>query len=103
MTLELPSPYNSPIHYLTVGLVIGAAIVGSIWFITSGPDRVVRNVKVNYMYQTNSNSSSGSHDVPVDSIEFYPRYIIVTRDNGYSNVFAIDRLTRFSFSPVVSK
>lgn len=99
---QSPNPSSSPIVHLAIGFVAGAIVVGSSWLTTreSTPSpNVVRDVTVTYMYETDPGSAGGNNDKPVDSIEFYPGYVVITEDTGRSNLFAVDRLRTFHFEP----
>ena len=62
-------------------------------------DTVVRNVVLDYMYETDPGSASGNKALAVDSIEFHPGYVLVTDSRGRTQLFAVDRLRSFSYRP----
>ena len=100
-----PNIDNTPsqIVPIAIGFLIGATVVGACW-LSSGTARpahhdVVRNVIVDYLYEYDPGSASGSGDLPVDSIEFSPGYIVVTDTNGTTQLLAINRLRKFHYRP----
>ena len=105
---------SSPVFLLTVGFIAGAVVVGSVAAIATGSGRltrresatssdVVHNVTVSYMYETDPGTASGSNDLPVESIQFYPGYVVITQKSGHSSLFAVDRLRKFQFAPTKSE
>ena len=104
MKPETNNPRVSPVFLLAVGFIAGAIVVGSSWFATreSSPAyNIIRDKTVSYVYQESPGSvtSGGNTDVPVDSIQFHPGYIVVTKPGGHGDLFAVDRLKRFNFKP----
>ena len=104
MKPETNNPCVSPVFLLAVGFIAGAIVVGSSWFATreSSPAyNIIRDKTVSYVYQESPGSvtSGGNTDVPVDSIQFHPGYIVVTKPGGHGDLFAVDRLKRFNFKP----
>jgi hypothetical protein len=99
VTVESKSvPVNLRLLYLVLGLVLGAAVVGSSWLITpSAKPPTVRKVEVNYTYETSPNTATGKQAMSVDSIQFHPGYIVITNERGFSRLLAVDRLREFSF------
>ena len=63
----------------------------------------VRNVIVDYMYESEPGGASGNKSLAVDSIQFYPGYVVITDTNETSRLFAVDRLRRFNYRPADSK
>jgi hypothetical protein len=55
------------------------------------------------MYETSSNTAAGSEAMSVDSIQFYPGYVVITDEGGISRLFAVDRLRKFSFQPATDQ
>ena len=104
---------SSPTFLLILGFIAGGLLVGSAaviattagWLRPGESDSaptVVQNVTVSYMYETDPGSASGNNDLPVESIQFHPGYVVVTRSSGDSSLFAVDRLRNFQFSPTRS-
>jgi hypothetical protein len=77
---------------------LGAVAVGLLWFASHSMTSNVKNVTVTYMYETSPGSASGGK-VYADSITFYPGYVVMSHGNGHGNVFSVDRLRDFSYSP----
>ena len=94
----------SPAVLLAIGFLLGAVVVGVCWFSsrTAGlaSRGVVRNVAVDYMYETNPGSASGHNDLAVDSIEFLPGYIVMTDARGRTQLLALNRLRKFNYRPI---
>ena len=86
---------------LAVGILIGAVVVGACWLSsgTSETKSVVRNVTVDYMYETDPGSASGHNDLAVDSIEFLPGYVKLTDTRGRTQLLALNRLRKFNYWP----
>ena len=92
---------NSPVVLVSIGFLLGAVVVGALWLSSRPSDTprnaIVRDVTVNYMYETDPGSASGQNDLAVESVEFLPGYVVVTDNNGRTQLFAVDRLRRFSY------
>lgn len=58
-----------------------------------------RNVILSYLYETSANGASGNNNLKVDSIYFYPNYVVVQAENGTTSLFAVDRLKHFDYHP----
>lgn len=58
-----------------------------------------RNVILSYSYETSPNSSAGNDNLKVDSIYFYPNYVVVRAANGNTTLLAVDRLKHFDYRP----
>ncbi len=105
MSPEPSASTASPVFHLAIGFVMGAVVVGSSWFATrktNHANNAIRDVSVSYMYETNPGEASGNNDMPVDSIHFYPGYVVVTGASDQSHLFALDRLRNFQFAPTQS-
>ncbi len=63
-------------------------------------NHIVRNVTVDYMYETDPGSASGHNELEVDSIEFLPGYIVMTDSRGRTQLLALDRLRKFNYRPI---
>ena len=98
-----PNGSTSPFVLLAIGFLVGAVVVGACWLSahTSASPRldIVRNVTVDYMYETEPGSASGNRDFEVDSIEFLPGYIVMTDTDGRTQLLALNRLRRFTYQP----
>lgn len=106
MNADTSRSAGSPAFYLAIGFVIGAVVVGSSWFArgdTSPAHNTAQDVTVSYMYETNPGQASGNNNKPVQSIQFHPGYVVVTGESGRSDLFAVERLRKFSFSPTRNK
>lgn len=104
MEYESKSPSSSSQFVLVgVGFLMGAVLVGACWLSSriaeSARYDIVRNVTVDYMYETAPGSASGSSDLQVNSIEILPGYVVVTDTHGRAQLFALDRLRRFNYWP----
>ena len=90
-----------PIVLLAIGFVVGAVFVGACWLSSrtteSKRDDIVRNVTVDYMYETDPGSASGSNDLAVESIEFLPGYVVMTDTRGRTQLLALNRLRKFNY------
>ncbi|QEG22029.1 hypothetical protein [Mariniblastus fucicola] len=95
-----PTP---PIVLIAVGFLVGAVVVGACWLSSrtteSHGDDIVRNVTVDYMYETGPSSASGSEELAVDSIEFLPGYVVMTDNRGRTQLLALNRLRKFNYWP----
>jgi len=90
----------SPLLYLVAGFLLGAIVVGSSWLSTRETDaNIVRNVTIDYMYETEPGSASGHKALAVASIEFRPGFVLVTEASGATRLFALDRMRKFSYTP----
>ena len=91
---------TSPLLYLVAGFLLGAIVVGSSWLSTRETGtKIVRNVTIDYMYETDPGSASGHKALEVASIEFRQGYVIVTTINGTTELLALDRIRRFAYTP----
>lgn len=63
----------------------------------------VKNVVLNYMHETTPGSASGDNALKVDSIHFYPSYVLVTDSHQNTRLLAVDRLQRFYYTPAPPK
>lgn len=88
-----------PLLYLVLGFLVGASFLSNRH--STNPE--IRNVTVSYMYESEPGSAGGNNNVPLDSIQFYPEYIVINETNGGSRLMAVNRLRSFSFQPTVSK
>jgi len=104
--------------YIVVGCVIGIAVASFAGFMNgvakAGPiDRpqgvhdqstsTVKNVVLTYSYETSPSSTSGDDSLAVESIQFYPNYVLVRASNGNTSLFAVEKLRQFSYRPAPSK
>ncbi len=94
----------SAVILISIGFLLGAIVVGSCWLSSRSGNAIrndiVRNVTVDYMYETDPGSASGNKDLAVDSIEFLPGYVVMTDKRGRTQLLALNRLRRFSYQPV---
>ena len=97
------TPPTAPVLLVAVGFLVGAVVVGACWLSSrtaeSERHNIVRNVTVDYMYETDPGSASGNSDLAVDSIEFLPGYVVMTETRGRTQLLALDRLRKFSYRP----
>ena len=95
-----PTP---PIILIAVGFLVGAVVVGACWLSSrtteSQRSDIVRNVTVDYMYETDPGSAAGNTDLAVDSIEFLPGYAVMTDTRGRTQLLALNRLRKFTYWP----
>ena len=86
-----------------MGFVAGAVVVGACWLATRRPEteplNIVRNVTVDYMYETDPGSASGHRDLEVATVEFLPGYVVLTDSGGTAQLLAVNRLRRFNYRP----
>ncbi len=94
---------SSPFMLVAIGFLIGAVVVGVCWLSSGrkGSPRhdIVRDVTVDYMYETDPGSASGNNGLQVDSIEFFPGYVVVTDTGGGTQILALNRLRKFNYRP----
>jgi len=62
-----------------------------------------KNVMLTYSYETSPSSTAGDDSLAVDSIEFYPSYVLVRASNGKTSLIAVERLRQFSYRPAASQ
>ena len=105
MDTDSKSSSNStfPVVLLSIGFLLGAIVVGACWLSSRSGiaprNDFVRNVTVDYMYETNPGSGGGHNDLAVDSIEFRPGYVVMTDKSGGTQLLAINRLRKFNYRP----
>lgn len=94
---------SSPILLVSVGFVVGAIVDGAFWLSSrdgaAARTDFVRNVTVDYMYETNSDSASGHKGLEVDTIAFLPGYVVMTDKRGNTQLLAVNRMRRFNYKP----
>ncbi len=93
----------SPVVLLSIGFLLGATVVGACWLSSRSAiaprNDFVRNVTVDYMYETDPGSTGGLKDLAVDSIEFLPGYVVMTDKSGRTQLLALNRLRKFNYRP----
>lgn len=104
MNAETPdNTSTSSVAMLASGFLLGAVVVGACWLTSIGigqtDHRIVRDVTVDYMYETDPGSASGHNDLEVASLEFLPGYVAMTDANGRTQLLALERLRRFNYQP----
>ena len=63
---------------------------------------IVHDVTVSYMYETDPGTAEGNESKRVASIQFFPGYVVIASPTGECELFSVDRLRRFSFTPTNS-
>ena len=59
---------------------------------------MVHDVTVSYLYETEPGRATGHESQPVKSIRFFPGYVVLALPSGECELFAVDRLRRFSYA-----
>ena len=94
---------SSPIMLVCVGFVVGAIVVDACWLSSrvgsAARTEIVRDVTVDYMYETNPASASGHNALEVDTIEFLPGYVVMTDKRGNTQLLALNRLRKSIYKP----
>ena len=89
---------SSPLRLLALGFVLGLIVAGACWLMTRQPAIPhVNKVTVDYVYESDPGSASGYNGMQVDSLQFFPGYVVITDTQGKSTLLAADRLRSFSF------
>lgn len=88
---------------LAAGFVLGLVVVGTYWLTSrdgeTGHGDIVRNVTVDYMYESSHGNASGQTSLEVATIEFRPSYILMTDTRGSTRLLSLDRLRKFNYKP----
>ena len=100
--LSEPTANRPSLLPFALGFLSGAAVIAvTVWLARPGDPtpvrRVVRDVEVQYLYETGPGQASGS-TLRASSIEFYPGYVVVTNESGLSGLYAASRLRGFTFT-----
>ncbi len=97
MALQNRSARLLPAIYIGVGCFVGF-VVGYFFSVTQSVG-AVRNVTLNYRYESSPRSWYGDDGLEVDSIQFHPNYVLVQSSSGDTSLFAVERLQSFSYRP----
>lgn len=98
-----PSPSTSPVTLVSIGFLLGAVVVGACWLLSRSGNAMrndmVRDVTVDYNYEAAPRSATNIEGHELDSVEFFPSYVVMTDKRGKKQLIALSRLRKFDYRP----